>query len=108
MQSSSQREIPTATGRTTSSCSTPSRRTQQPGGAAGAGGGEVGAVDVHLNRPCPADTNNSGVVADEDLVAVLMDWGTDGASNNGDVNGDGTVDVIDLIAIILSWGPCSR
>ncbi len=55
---------------------------------------------------CPGDTNASGVVDVLDLVAVIVDWGTDGSGNSGDINGSGIVDVGDLIAVINGWGPC--
>ncbi|MHC5004897.1 MAG: hypothetical protein ACYTJ0_17445, partial [Planctomycetota bacterium] len=41
---------------------------------------------------CP-DTNGDGVVDVDDLVSVILDWGTDGSGNGGDVDGSGTVDV---------------
>jgi hypothetical protein len=54
--------------------------------------------------PCPADTNGSGAVDVDDLIAVILDWGNTGGP--ADVNRDGIVDVDDLIEVILSWGPC--
>jgi hypothetical protein len=56
--------------------------------------------------PCAADTNGSGTVDVEDLLAVIMDWGTDGSASNGDVNNDGTVNVDDLVEVLLAWGAC--
>ncbi|MHC4908788.1 MAG: hypothetical protein ACYTF9_03605 [Planctomycetota bacterium] len=53
---------------------------------------------------CPADTNDSGAVDVEDLVAVILSWGTNDLA--ADVNYDGTVDVEDLVAVILAWGAC--
>jgi hypothetical protein len=72
-------------------------------------------VSIMLNHtcaaaaPCPADTNNSGAVDVDDLIAVILGWGPCGKPQNcaGDVNNSGAVDVDDLIAVILGWGPCS-
>ena len=55
---------------------------------------------------CAGDTNGDAVVDVQDMVNVILDWGTDGSTNGGDVTGNGTVDVEDLVAIILSFGPC--
>ncbi|MHC4908889.1 MAG: DNRLRE domain-containing protein [Planctomycetota bacterium] len=54
---------------------------------------------------CPADTNGDGAVDVQDLVNVILAWGTDDIA--ADVNGDGTVDVQDLVDVIVAWGPCS-
>ena len=40
----------------------------------------------------------------QDLVKVILDWGT--ADPDADVTNDGTVDVQDLVQVILDWGPC--
>ena len=56
---------------------------------------------------CPADTDGSGEVDVDDLVSVVIAWGTDGTANNADVDGSGVVDVNDLNAVIVGWGPCS-
>jgi bacterioferritin-associated ferredoxin len=57
---------------------------------------------------CPADTNGDGVVDVNDLVNVIVLWGTDGqaAGIDADVIVDGTVDVNDLVAVIVAWGDC--
>ncbi len=54
---------------------------------------------------CP-DTNGDGVTDVQDMVNVLLDWGTDGSDHGGDVTGDGMVDVQDLVEVILEWGDC--
>jgi hypothetical protein len=54
--------------------------------------------------PCPADTNGSGIVDVQDLVAVITSWGTSNAA--ADVNDDGVVNVQDLVMVITGWGPC--
>jgi hypothetical protein len=56
--------------------------------------------------PCSSDTNADGVVDVQDLVNVVLDWGTDGSVHGGDVDENGTVDVQDLATVILDWGPC--
>ncbi|MHC4908415.1 MAG: GC-type dockerin domain-anchored protein [Planctomycetota bacterium] len=56
------------------------------------------------NAPCPADVTGDGVVDVQDLVEVVLAWGSDDA--DADVNDDGVVDVQDLVEIITTWGPC--
>lgn len=53
---------------------------------------------------CPADVNGDGAVDVQDLVEVILAWGSDEASP--DVNDDGIVDVQDLVEVILAWGAC--
>jgi hypothetical protein len=53
---------------------------------------------------CPEDINNDGDVDVNDLVAVIVAWGTSDAA--ADVNDDSIVDVNDLVAVITKWGPC--
>jgi hypothetical protein len=55
---------------------------------------------------CVGDTNNSGAVDVDDLVAVILAWGPCPAPCGADVNNSGTVDVDDLVGVILAWGPC--
>ncbi|MHC5003326.1 MAG: serine hydrolase [Planctomycetota bacterium] len=57
-------------------------------------------------QPCPADTDGDGTVGVDDLVNVILDWGSAAAPNNGDVDGNGFVDVDDLLLVIVSWGAC--
>ena len=59
---------------------------------------------VTVEEPCFSDTNNDGEVDVQDLVQVILDWGT--ADPDADVTGDGIVDVQDLVQVILDWGPC--
>jgi hypothetical protein len=63
------------------------------------------AIDA-CATPCIGDTNGSGVVDVDDLIAVILGWGCTGAKCAGDVNDSGVVDVDDLITVILHWGPC--
>ncbi|MHC4992044.1 MAG: hypothetical protein ACYTGC_13810, partial [Planctomycetota bacterium] len=40
-------------------------------------------------RPCRGDTDGDGVVGVDDLIAVILDWNTDGCGHQGDVDGSG-------------------
>jgi hypothetical protein len=53
---------------------------------------------------CPADVDGDGDVDVNDMVAVILAWGTANAA--ADVNDDGIVNVSDLIAVIVGWGTC--
>ena len=68
--------------------------------------GSGGSVTVLLNQPCAGDTNGDGTVDIDDIVAVVLDFGTDGSANGGDTNCDGTVDIDDIVLVVLSWGSC--
>jgi len=62
--------------------------------------------DVLIAETCPLDCPDitlDGLVGVEDLMAVLVDWGTATAS---DVDASGDVDMVDLAAVIDAWGPC--
>ena len=67
-------------------------------------GAFTGAWLVTIAGDCPADTNDDGTVDVQDLVNVILAWGTDDA--NADVNADGVVDVQDLVDVIVAWGSC--
>ncbi|MHC4990271.1 MAG: hypothetical protein ACYTGC_04755, partial [Planctomycetota bacterium] len=53
---------------------------------------------------CLADLNGDGVVNVDDLVILILAWGTDDC--DADISLDGTVGVDDLILLLISWGPC--
>jgi hypothetical protein len=55
---------------------------------------------------CPADShgNGDGVVAVDDLLIVIGNYG--GVGPAGDVDEDGIVGVNDLLMVIDSWGLC--
>jgi hypothetical protein len=57
------------------------------------------------DQTCLGDVDGSGAVDVQDLVAVVLAWGSSDPA--ADVNGDGTVDVQDLVAVIVAWGPCT-
>jgi hypothetical protein len=55
----------------------------------------------------PGDTNGDGQVNVDDLVSVILGWGScpnPPANCPADVNNDGMVDVDDLVMVILNWG----
>ena len=55
---------------------------------------------------CSADLDGNGHVDLDDLLEVIMNWGSDGSSG-GDATADALVDLDDLLAIISQWGmPC--
>jgi hypothetical protein len=64
----------------------------------------VGGWMVTIEPECDTDLDGNGVVNVDDLVAIILAWGTDDAA--ADVDGSGTVDVDDMLAVILSWGAC--
>jgi len=67
------------------------------------------AIGIYLNTTevvvdCPADIDGDGVVAVNDLLAIIAAWGTADAAL--DLDGSGIVDVGDLLVIIAAWGSC--
>ncbi len=76
------------------------------------GAGAIAYLDrgaYEFAAPCPADTNASGSVNVDDLIAVILGWGPcpgSPAPCPADTNSSDTVDVDDLIAGILAWGDC--
>jgi hypothetical protein len=55
---------------------------------------------------CPSDLTADGQVGVDDLLAVILLWGSD--DQDGDVNLDGIVDVQDLTDLLLTWGVCAK
>ena len=78
------------------------------GGKQAAVRGDVGSLEqTNLLGPavvCDADINHDGVVAIEDLLMVIDQFGANDPT--ADVNGDGIVDISDLLEVVGSWGPC--
>lgn len=73
----------------------------------------IGPGEPATGALCIGDTDDNGVVDVDDLVNVIVDWGTDGSANGGDVSdgtgsgpADGIVDVGDIVAVITNWGDC--
>jgi hypothetical protein len=65
-------------------------------------------TDLEVRRqdpPCPCDCAepNDGLVNVTDFLAMLGEWGQDGAPC--DVDGDG-VGVTDFLRLLSEWGPC--
>jgi hypothetical protein len=67
--------------------------------------GRCTGTSIWISNPCPTDTNGDDATDVDDLVRVILDWGTDGGGP-ADINGDGIIGVLDLVAVILAWGPC--
>lgn len=59
----------------------------------------------HICR-CPADIDDSGAVAAEDLALVIGFWGPCAAPCAADVDRNGTVDANDLALVMGAWGAC--
>ena len=53
---------------------------------------------------CQGDANRDGVVNVEDIIAVILAWGS--SDPDPDVNDDGTVDSIDLTLVLGGFGAC--
>jgi hypothetical protein len=70
---------------------------------------EAAVDDVRVARytcgACPGDANGDGVVGVQDLIAVIVAWGT--SDPDADVDGSGVVDVQDIVQVVVAWGPCS-
>ena len=72
----------------------------------------VGSVTANTVVPaippppsCNGDTNSSGAVDVNDMLAVINAWGPcDHCAM--DFNGDGQINVLDLLVVVNGWGPC--
>ncbi|MHC5025590.1 MAG: FG-GAP-like repeat-containing protein [Planctomycetota bacterium] len=58
-------------------------------------------LTISPSSPVFGDVTHDGRVNVEDIVAVLLAWGT--ADADADVDGSGTVDVGDLVLVLLAW-----
>ena len=56
------------------------------------------------NITCPGDVDRNAIVAPDDILLVISDWGSSDTAS--DINDDGIVNVIDLLAVLDAWGPC--
>ena len=54
-------------------------------------------------EPVEGDLNGDGVVAIDDLLALLADFGND--NGDGDLNEDGIIGVDDLLILLSHWTP---
>jgi hypothetical protein len=74
---------------------------------------DMGAYEGQDDNTCEGDANRDGVVDVNDLITVILEWGTCVSPATGCLGdlvthpcGDGEVDVDDLISVILNWGDC--
>jgi hypothetical protein len=82
-----------------------------PPGALHGGGFSLAPGFWHDHTPAPTTClgdvfpppNGDGFVDVDDLIQVILGWGSAGP---GDADGNNTVDVDDLIMVILNWGVC--
>jgi hypothetical protein len=61
--------------------------------------------------PCPGDTNNDDVTDIDDIVNVVLCFGTEGIDcpdpgDKSDVTFDGIVDIDDIVWVVLNFGSC--
>jgi hypothetical protein len=73
----------------------------------------MGAYEGQDDEVCAGDANHDGVIDVDDLIAVILNWGScpgSVAGCFGDVHttpcGNTSVDSDDLVMVILGWGPC--
>jgi hypothetical protein len=62
-------------------------------------------IDV-VEAACLGDANGDGEVDIDDIVHVVLDYGTDGSAFGGDVDGSGLVDFDDIVLVVLNYGSC--
>jgi hypothetical protein len=68
----------------------------------------VDAMGPDIGKPdtCPADLNDDGHVDVQDLILILINYGTSDPA--GDANGDGEVGVQDILDVIIAFGVCEE
>lgn len=71
-------------------------------GVDGAAGQNSGSAYLFSTASCAADVDHDCHIGVDDLIAVILGWGTEA----GDANGDGTTDCADLTAVVAAWGTC--
>jgi hypothetical protein len=66
----------------------------------------VEVIDPEAANAAPslADTNRDGLVDAQDLINVVLEWGSAGDKLSGDVSQDGVVDGEDLLLVMLTLG----
>jgi hypothetical protein len=62
------------------------------------------SASIDCGSGCPADLDGDGSVSVQDLIVVILAFGTDDAA--ADIDGNGIVDAADIVALITSWGEC--
>jgi glucose/arabinose dehydrogenase len=65
-----------------------------------------GIADACEAQACLGDTDGNGEVDIDDIVNVVLDFGTDGSANGGDADGSGLVDIDDIVLVVLQFGTC--
>jgi hypothetical protein len=68
------------------------------------GSGNITLSTGPIDDPCPGDTNGDNVVDIDDIVNVVLDFGTDGTDNGGDVDMSGLTDIDDIVFVVLNFG----
>lgn len=72
--------------------------------------GDIASITSDLSvAGCHFDLDGDGLVAADDLIAMLSLWGPCAESGPcpGDLDGNGAVDVKDLLQLLGNWGACS-
>lgn len=67
-----------------------------------AGNGNTSEAYLWVLRP--GDTNGDGCIDDNDLLAVMLDYGSTGCALPTDLNGDGVVDDNDALIVLFNFG----
>jgi hypothetical protein len=75
-----------------------------PSGGSPIVGAALNGIQLRYIDPCPADVDGDDEIGVDDLIAVILAWGS--SDPDADVNDDGAVDVDDLVEVVLAWGPC--
>ena len=57
--------------------------------------------------PCPGDVDGDGDADVDDILGLIVEFGSSGDGLGGDLDGDGDVDVDDLLAMLNYFGGCS-
>lgn len=63
-----------------------------------------GSCDYESCADCPEDIDGDGIVAINDLLTLLSNFGCTGNGCAGDIDGDGSTTVNDILALLSSFG----
>ena len=68
----------------------------------------LSSMSVRSAVACSSDVDDNGVVDIDDLVWVIIEFGTcpPGVLPTTDVNQSGCVDIDDVVEVVIDWGPC--
>jgi hypothetical protein len=66
----------------------------------------VDNVSLVGDAPCPGDADGNAAVGANDLLALLVNWGTSTTNGpaDGDFDGSGSVGTADLLILLAAWG----